>query len=243
MWPDLGELIALALGIAISPLPILGVVIMLLSPKGMRAGAGFAIGWLAGVGFAVVGFSLLSALLPDRSDEQASTAFGLAPLILGALLVVVGVVQMRRKRSVDGPDDNTGPDASTPGVEEAITDVESLPRWLSAVDNLTPTRSLLLGFGYAFLRPKNLLIAIAAGLAIGRSGSGIAETAIAWGIFTAIASVTIAAPPLAYAFGGPRVRRLLLRMRGWLLDHLSTITGVTLVLVGAALIVIWFVRL
>lgn len=54
MWSNLGELTALALGIAISPMPVLGVILMLLAPRGIHAGAGFAIGWIAGVGLAAV---------------------------------------------------------------------------------------------------------------------------------------------------------------------------------------------
>jgi hypothetical protein len=226
MWSDFGELIALALGIAISPMPVLGVILMLLSPRGIRAGAGFAVGWLGGVGFAVTIFSLLSALLPARGNQETDTALGLTPVVVGLALIAVGVIQLRRRDRGHSDDD-----------------AEELPRWLSAVDRLTLTRSIVLGFGYAFFRPKNLVITVAAGLVIGRAEPGLAGTAIALGIFTAIASVTIAAPPLAYALGGERVKGMLVRMRVWLLGKLSIITGVTLSAIGVALVVLGLISL
>ncbi|GAA3859541.1 hypothetical protein GCM10022381_00310 [Leifsonia kafniensis] len=226
MWSDFGELIALALGIAISPMPVLGVILMLMAPRGMSAGAGFAFGWIGGVGLAVSIFSLLSSLLPARGSEGPDTAFGLTPVIVGAALVAVGVIQIwRRARG------------------QADDDAAELPRWLSAVDKLTVTRSVVLGFSYAFLRPKNLVITIAAGLVIGRAEPGVAGTAIALGVFTVIASVTIAAPPLAYALGGEQVKATLVRLRVWLLANLALITGMTLILIGIALVVLGFVSL
>lgn len=226
VWSDFGELIALALGIAISPMPVLGVVLMLLAPRGIRAGAGFAIGWLAGVGCAVSVFSLLSALLPVAASGATDTAFGLAPVIVGVALVVVGVIQIRRRArgEVDG-------------------DAVELPRWLSAVEKLTLTRSVVLGFGYAFFRPKNFVITVAAGLVIGRAEPGLAATAVALGVFTVIASLTIAAPPLAYALGGERAKALLVRLRVWLLANLATITGITLILIGLAVAVLGLISL
>jgi len=221
VWSDFGELVALALGIAISPVPVLGVILMLLSPRGMRSGAGFAVGWLAGVGVAVTVFSLLSSLLPAAGGEATDTAFGLTPIIVGLALAAVGVIQIVRRTRGHADDD-----------------AAELPRWLSAVDKLTLTRSLVLGFGYAFFRPKNLVITVAAGLVIGRAEPGWAGTAIALGVFTAIASVTIAAPPVAYALGGDRVKALLVRLRVWLLANLAVITGLTLIVVGVAVVVL-----
>lgn len=226
MWSNLGELIALALGIAISPMPVLGVILMLLAPRGIRAGAGFAIGWIAGVGLAVSLFSVLSSLLPEPGSAETDTAFGLAPVVVGAALIAVGIVQLRRRSH-----------------GRAVDDSGDLPHWLVAVEKLTLMRSIMLGFGYAFFRPKNLVITIAAGLLIGRVQPGVAETAIALVLFTVLASVTIAAPPAAYALGGARVKAMLVHTRVWLLANLAWITAVTLVLIGSALIVLGLLSL
>ena len=47
MGTVIGDLLPLALGVAISPVPIIAVILMLLSPRAGAASLGFAVGWLA----------------------------------------------------------------------------------------------------------------------------------------------------------------------------------------------------
>ncbi len=67
MGSVIGEILPLAVGIAISPIPIIAVILMLLSPHAKGASVGFMIGWLAGIGVAIVVFTLLSAVISQRS--------------------------------------------------------------------------------------------------------------------------------------------------------------------------------
>ena len=45
----IGEILPLAVGIAISPIPIIAAILMLLSPRAKGTSVGFMIGWLAGI--------------------------------------------------------------------------------------------------------------------------------------------------------------------------------------------------
>lgn len=45
----LGDLLPLAIGVAISPIPIMAAILMILSTNAAGAGNGFAIGWVAGI--------------------------------------------------------------------------------------------------------------------------------------------------------------------------------------------------
>ena len=67
----IGEILPSALGVAISPIPIIAAILMLLSPKARGTSVGFMLGWLLGIIVALVVFTLLSAMIP-ASDPTAS---------------------------------------------------------------------------------------------------------------------------------------------------------------------------
>jgi len=71
MGDVIGDLLPLALGIAISPIPIIAAILMLLSPKARTTSVGFLLGWIIGIVVAVVAFTLLSSILPE-DDPDAS---------------------------------------------------------------------------------------------------------------------------------------------------------------------------
>src|SRR3954452_16607244 len=54
----LGDLLPLAVGVAISPVPIIAVILMLLAPKAGRASTGFLIMWVVGIAAATTVFLL-----------------------------------------------------------------------------------------------------------------------------------------------------------------------------------------
>ena len=54
----IGEILPLAVGIAISPIPIIAAILMLLSPKAKGTSLGFLFGWLVGIIAAIVIFTL-----------------------------------------------------------------------------------------------------------------------------------------------------------------------------------------
>ena len=45
----IGDLLPLAVGVAVSPVPIIAVILMLLSPRAGGTSVGFLAGWVAGV--------------------------------------------------------------------------------------------------------------------------------------------------------------------------------------------------
>ncbi|WEO76322.1 GAP family protein [Cryobacterium sp. SO2] len=211
-----GQLLPLALTIALSPLPLAALLLMLLAPDGFRAAAGFSIGWFIGVLLSATLLAVLSSLLPHDRSSGTRVLQVVVPLLLGLVLIVLGIVQWhdRPRRG----------------------QVVPLPRWLSALDRLTPARATILGVGYAAFRPKNLVMAAAAGVVI--LGAHTDPTGIIFSValFTALASITMLGPVLAYAFGGAAVRLRLVRLRQWLVSNMPLITVVTVLLLGIFLV-------
>lgn len=71
-----GEILPLAVGIAISPVPIIAAILMLLSPQAKSTSLGFLVGWVAGISIAIVAFTLLSSVLPDQESSGTSPISG-----------------------------------------------------------------------------------------------------------------------------------------------------------------------
>ena len=63
MGTAVGEILPLAVGVAISPVPIIAAILMLLSPQAKSTSLGFLVGWVAGISIAIVVFTLLSSVL------------------------------------------------------------------------------------------------------------------------------------------------------------------------------------
>ncbi|MFP3415735.1 GAP family protein, partial [Bacillus sp. SIMBA_074] len=76
MGAVIGAILPLAVGIAISPIPIIAAILMLLSPKARGSSLGFLLGWVLGIVVAVVVFTLLSSVLPRGEGEQSKPIVG-----------------------------------------------------------------------------------------------------------------------------------------------------------------------
>jgi threonine/homoserine/homoserine lactone efflux protein len=216
MGSVIGEILPLALGIAISPIPIIAVILMLLSPRAKGASVGFMIGWVAGIVVAVVVFTLLSSVIPQDSDG-GSSAGGVIKIIFGVLLLFLAFRQWRGR----------------PAKGEQAT----LPKWMSAIDSMTVAKALGLGFLLAAVNPKNLLMAASAGLIIGGAGMGFGQgLALVIIIFVLLAACTVLIPVTGYLIASARLAGPLDRLRGWLVENNSTIMAVLLLVIGVAVI-------
>lgn len=212
----IGEILPLALGIAISPIPIIAAILMLLSPRARTTSVGFLLGWVLGVIVAVVVFTFAAALLTESDDESSKPVAGTVKIVLGVLLVLLAVKQWRSKPS--------------PGTDPPM------PQWMTAIDSMTAARALLLGFALSALNPKNLLMGAAAGVAIGFGGLGVGESAVVIAIFTLIAASTVAAPVIAYLAAANRMAAPLETLHQWLMHNNATVMAVLLLVIGVVLI-------
>jgi hypothetical protein len=210
-----GGLLPLAVVVAVSPLPVIAVVLLLLADRAADTGVAFLLGWVAGIAGATTG-SLF--LLGSAADAGAGTRSVLswAALVVGVLLLVLGARQWRsRPRRGERP---------------------ALPAWVGAIDRCTAPRAAGLGLALSLASPKNLPVCLAAGATI--AGGGLSRGQEWWALVgcTAVAASTVAIPVLAHAVLGSRVAGPLESLRRWLTAHGARATAALLLAVGAVLV-------
>jgi threonine/homoserine/homoserine lactone efflux protein len=215
MGGALGQMLPFAVGVAISPMPIVAIVLMLVTPKAKPNGLAFLLGWVAGV--AVVGTIALLIVNPDDSGSSSKPAWAnWLELILGLLLLLVATRQWRARPHADA---------------EAAT-----PKWMGALDSFTPAKALCAGMLLSGLNPKNLILIIGGADAIATTYISGAQEAVAWLIFTLIASIGVAAPVVIYFVMGERAAVMLDGLKNWMARSNTAIMAVLCVIIAAKLI-------
>ncbi len=214
MGQIIGEILPLAVGVAISPVPIAAVIVMLFTPRAKSNGPAFLVGWVLGI--LVVGTVVL--LIPglEATDGEPSTTTGAVKGVLGILLLAVGV-RLWRKRPPPGEP------AEPPG-------------WMAKVDEFGLGASLGMGFVLSGLNPKNLLLVVAAGATISASDLSTGQQIGALLIFAAIAASTVAVPVIGYLIAGNRAEQTLAEAKDWLIQNNATVMGVLVLVLGVSLV-------
>ena len=218
MGTVIGDLLPLALGVAISPVPIIAVILMLLAPRATAASVGFALGWVVGI-VAVTTMTLVVASGADigsGSDSGPSTGAAWVQLVLGLLLLAVAARQWRGR-----------PRAG----EEA-----ELPKWMAAIDQFNAVKALGLGFLLSAVNPKNLLLCIGAGVAVADSGLDSSDEVVTIAVFTVLAASTVLVPVIGYLVAKERMRRPLDELKVWLQANNATVMAVLVLVIGVTLL-------
>ena len=216
MGQAIGGSLPLAIGIAISPVPIIAVVLMLTTSRARVNGPAFMLGWLLGLG--VIGAIVLAIADPAKASNSGAPATWVSwlKIVLGILLLLVAVRQFRGR-----PHDQ----------EQA-----AMPKWMGAIDNFKPPAALGTGALLAGANPKNLLLAVGGAVAIAQTGIDGAQQAIAYLIFAVIATIGIGAPVGIYFALGQRSQDILGRLKYWMAQHNAVIMSVLCLIIGAKLI-------
>ena len=216
MGQVLGDMLPIALGVAISPMPIMAVVLMLMAPDGRGASLAFLLGWIIGIG---VVLSVVVAIVGPAVGSAASgpsVIVSVLKIILGAVALLLAVRQWQaRPKAGDSP---------------------ARPRWMAAIDQVTPIRALGLGALLSAVNPKNLTLCLAGGLTIGSAALGLGQNAIAIAAFVVIGSCTVAVPVIGHLVAQQRVQPMLDGLRDWLAEHNSAVMATLLLVIGVTVV-------
>jgi len=216
MGQAIGEILPLAIGVAISPVPIIAIVLMLGTPRARSNGLAFALGWVAGL--TIVGGALLAVASgnSENDDGGPATWVSLVKLALGILFLLLALRTWRGRPR---------------GGQEV-----AMPKWMQAIDTFTTGKSLGFGVLLSGVNPKNLALTIAAGTTIAQTGISGGEAAGTLAIFILVGSLSILAPVVVYFALGPKATTILDELKTWMAAHNAAIMAVLLLVLGVKLI-------
>jgi threonine/homoserine/homoserine lactone efflux protein len=216
MAEAIGQVLPFGVGVALSPVPIIAVVLMLGTPRARVNGPAFLLGWVAGLAVVGVIVLLVAGGAGANEDNEPATWVDWVKIALGALLLLVALRQWRGR-----------PRAG----EEA-----PMPQWMRTIDRFTPARSVAIATALSGINPKNLLLTVGAAAAIAQTGADTAEQAVALAVFVLIGTLGPGLPVAIYFALGERATRTLDDLKAWMGANSASIMAVLCLVIGAKLI-------
>lgn len=208
-----GILLPIGFAGALSTIPLATVTVILLSGRARRNGIAYLIGWAGGIFLVTLVVTYSLAFLPPATGPSKDVVVAVIEVVLGLLLVAYGVFVFRRR----------------PPAEP------KQGRWTKALDR-APTWSALSTGIILNIRPKALLLGVAAGVAISKSSLSTGETFVAIAIYTVITASTVAGPVIYMLVDPVRATRWLQSAKAWVAEHGRPLTLIVCVLIGVVLI-------
>jgi threonine/homoserine/homoserine lactone efflux protein len=216
MGDAIGQVLSFGVGVALSPVPIVGVVLMLGTPRARSNGPAFIAGWIGGL--AVVGTIVLLVSSGADASEQGKPAdwVSVLKLVLGILVLVVALRQWRARPAAG---------------EQAV-----MPKWMQTIDAFNAGRATAFGVLLSAVNPKNLLLTVGAAAAIAQTGASAVDQAVALAIFVLLGTLGVGTPVALYFALGARSTRILDDLKQWMGAHNAAIMTVLCLVIGAKLI-------
>lgn len=216
MAEAIGQVLSLGVGVALSPVPIIAVVLMLGTPRARANGPAFVLGWVAGLAVAGTAILLVSSGADASDGGDPATWVGVLKIALGLLLLLVAA----RTWQVRPRGDREG----------------ALPKWMQTIDTFTASKALGFGALLSGVNPKNLLLTVGAAAAIAQTGVPAGEQAVALAVFIVVGTLGPGIPVAIYFAMGERAERPLDNLKAWMGAHNAAIMAVLCLVIAAKLI-------
>lgn len=216
MGQGISEVLTFAIAVAISPIPIIAVILMLFSTRARVNGPAFLFGW-------VVALAAVSTIVYVVSHEgnvatspTAADSVSWGKIVLGVVLLLLARRNWRNRPA--------------PGAEP------TMPKWMARVDSLSPLQAAGLGVVLAAVNPKNLILTMGSAAGLAQLGLSTSDAIVAIAVFVLLASVSIAGPVLYALVGGERARASLESAKVWLGTHNAAVMAALFLVFGVDLI-------
>ncbi len=216
MGKVIGDILPLAIGIGISPIPIVAVILMLGTRRGRVNGPIFLLGWVLGIAISGTVVLLIAGAAGISDGGGTTTATYWIKLALGVLLLLGGLRRII-KRPAAGEEPET-------------------PKWMSSLDRFSWIKALGAAGLLGGVNPKNLALIVAAAAAISQSGVSAGAEAGSLAVLVAIASIGVLIPVVVYFAMGERAVKILDSWKSWLVLHNSAVMAVLFLVFGFTLI-------
>jgi hypothetical protein len=216
MGQAIGQTLALAVAAAISPVPIIASVLLLLTPRAAATGTAYVVGWL--LGLIALGAIVLLIAHPAgaSSNGEPATWVSLLELALGILVLLVALRQWRFRPQGD---------AEPP-----------TPKWMGTIESFSVGKAFAVGLFLGALNPKNIPLTVAAAASIAATGISNGRQAVVLIVFAVVGTIGVAAPLAIYLATGDQAAHLLDGLRHWLARNNPVIMTVLLLVIGSKII-------
>ncbi len=216
MGQGISDVLTFAIGVAISPIPIIAVILMLFSQRARVNGPAFLLGWVLSLAAVCTIVYVVSHDGSVATSNTASDSVSWGKIVLGAGLVLLARRQWRKR-----PAEGTEPE---------------MPKWMATVDHVSPVKAFGLAVVLAAVNPKNLVLTLGAAAGLAQSGLSTSDAIVSIAVFVIIASLTIAGPVLYALVGGEKARTALDSAKSWLTVHNAAVMTVLFLVFGVDLI-------
>ena len=189
MGQGISAVLTFAIGVAISPVPIIAVILMLFSQRARVNGPAFLVGWVVALAAVSTVVYVVSHDGNVATSSTASDSVSWGKIVLGVGCShwrgAIGASVRRRARR------------------------PAMPKWLATVESVSPVKAFGLGVVLAAVNPKNLILTLGAAAGLAQvPGLSTTDAVVAIAVFVVIASLTIAGPVLYALFGGEKAQGL-----------------------------------
>jgi hypothetical protein len=212
----ISEVLTFAIAVAISPIPIIAVILMLFSARARVNGPAFLFGWVVALAVVSTIVYVVSHEGNVATDSTAADSVSWGKIVLGVVLLLLARRNWRNRPA--------------PGAEP------SMPKWMARVDSLSPLEAAGLGVVLAAVNPKNLILTMGSAAGLAQLGLSTSDAIVAIAVFVVLGSVSIAGPVLYALVGGDRARGTLDSARGWLGEHNAAVMAALFLVFGVDLI-------
>lgn len=202
------DLTVIGLAITLEPFPVIALILLLSTPRGVRKGLAFVASWVACLVIVIAATVVVTGGEPLQRGSAPSTAALVVKLVLGLVLIGLGVRQRAR-----------------------IGRPHPQPSWMARLDHVSYGSAAVLG---TFLQPWSL---VAAG-AITVLSASIATFGeyLALVYFCVLGSASLLAIELYATFRAEASEERLGKLRAWLDTHRDQAIVVVSLVVGAWLV-------
>ena len=212
----IGDILPLALVVTISPINIIAAILLLFSRRPLLNASSYFVGFVLGVAAVLAGFVAIAGALNLTAGSDTSRGAAGVMLVLGAALLVAAVRKFRgRPRSGEEP---------------------STPKWMDGIAGYSAARSFVVGVAVGAFNPKNLVVGLAAAVAVGSAGLSIAAQIGATTVYVVVAVLGVAAPIVTMVVLGEKAQPVLDKWRLWLDENNAVVMAVLFVIFGVVLV-------
>ena len=216
MGQGISEVLPFAIGVAISPIPIIAVILMLFSHRARVNGPVFLVGWVVGLSVVVAVVYGIAHAANAATDSTTSDSVSWIKVALGAVLVGAARRQYAKRPK--------------PGEDPVM------PKWMATVDDIKPGAAFVLALVCSAVNPKNLVLAAGAASGVAQVNDSVGDAIVALIVFVVVASLSVGFAVVYYLVGGDNARVHLDELKSWLTVHNAAVMTVLLLVMGVVLI-------